>query len=249
MAEGDKEKTAFSYGCGLWQFKVMSFGLFNAPATLERLMEWVLDGLQWETALVYLDDVIVFGATFEEELERLEVVLQRFRAAHLKLNPQKCVLFQHEVLFLGHVVGKDGVKADPQKVAAVREWPMPKSVKEVRSFLGFCTYYRRFFQGFATLAAPLHKLIRRGVLYCWDDLCQAAFERLKEALMEAPVLPYPDPRHPYVLDCDASTEGVGAVHTLSSARRAGESGCLLQREVQLAREDLLCDMQEVAGCD
>ena len=169
MAEEDKEKTAFTYGRGLWHFKVMSFGLCNAPATFERLMEHVLDGLQWETALIYLDDVIVFGATFEEELERLEVVLQRFRMANLKLNPKKCVLFQHELPFLGHVVGEDGVKADPQKVAAVKEWPVPKSVKEVRSFLGFCTYYRSFVRGFATIAAPLHRLTRKGASYHWDE--------------------------------------------------------------------------------
>ena len=104
MAEEDKEKTAFTYGRGLWHFNVMSYGLCNAPATFERLMERVLDGLQWETALIYLDDVIVFGATFEEELECLEVVLQRFCVANLKLNPKKCVFFQHELLFLGHIV-------------------------------------------------------------------------------------------------------------------------------------------------
>ena len=129
-------------------------------------MERVLDSLHWRTALIYLDDVIVFGATFMEELERLEVVLQRFRAANLKLNPKKCVLFQHEVPFLGHIVGQDGVKADPQKVAAVKEWPVLKTVKAVKSFLGFCTYYRRFVQGFATIAAPLHHLTRKGALFC-----------------------------------------------------------------------------------
>ena len=180
-----------------------------------------MDGLQWEMALIYLDDVIVFGATFEEELERLEVVLQRFRMANLKLNPKKCVLFQHELPFLGHVVGEDGVKADPQKVAAVKEWPVPKSVKEVRSFLGFCTYYRRFVRGFATIAAPLHRLTCKGASYHWEDVCQAAFEKLKEALVEASVLPYPDPSLLYILDCDASTEGIGVVLSLV---REGQEG-------------------------
>ena len=220
MAEDDKEKTAFTFGRGLWQFRVMSFGLCNAPATFERLMERVLEGLQWEAALVYLDDVIVFGRTFGQELERLEEVFRRFRAANLKLSPKKCHLFQREVSFLGHVVGQDGVRADPEKVAAVRDWPVPTSVKEMRSFLGFCTYYRRFVQDFASIAAPLHQLTKKGEQFRWNAEHQAAFNQLKEALVDAPVLQYPDPSRPYILDCDASAEGIGAV--LSQVRDSQE---------------------------
>lgn len=211
MAEEDKPKTAFSFGQGLWQFNVMPFGLCNAPGCFERLMERVLDGLQWRTALIYLDDVIVYGGTFEEELGRLEEVLQRLRKANLKLSPKKCSLFQYEVPFLGHVVSKDGVRTDPQKVAAVADWPRPTNVAEVRSYLGLCTYYRRFVQDFATIAAPLHRLTRKGVPFEWDEACQAAFDGLKRALVEAPVLPYPNPKLPYLLDTDASAEGIGAV--------------------------------------
>ncbi|XP_050714146.1 protein NYNRIN-like [Eriocheir sinensis] len=211
MAEEDKPKTAFSFGQGLWQFNVMPFGLCNAPGCFERLMERVLEGLQWKTALVYIDDVIVFGSTFEEELERLEEVLQRLRKANLKLSPKKCSLFQHEVPFLGHVVSRDGVCTDPQKVAVVEKWPVPTNVAEVRSYLGLCTYYRRFVQDFASVAAPLHRLTRKGACFLWDEECQAAFDGLKKALVEAPVLPYPDPKLPYLLDTDASAEGVGAV--------------------------------------
>ena len=121
MAEEDKPKTAFSFGQGLWQFNVLPFGLCNAPSCFERLMERVVDGLQWKTALVYIDDVIVFGNTFEEELWRLREVLQRLRKANLKLSPKKCLFFQHEVPILGHIVGRDGVRTDPQKVAVVRD--------------------------------------------------------------------------------------------------------------------------------
>ncbi|XP_045124905.1 uncharacterized protein LOC123512544 [Portunus trituberculatus] len=211
MADEDKPKTAFSFGQGLWQFNVMSFGLCNAPGCFERLMERVLDGLQWKTALVYLDDVIVFGGTFEQELTRLEEVLQRLRKANLKLSPKKCFLFQLEVPFQGHVVSQEGVRTDPQKVAAVADWPVLSSVAEVRSYLGLCTYYRRFVPDFATVAAPLHRLTRKGAHFQWDEACQAAFEGLKKALTEAPVLPYPDPKLPYLLDTDASAEGVGTV--------------------------------------
>ncbi|KAK3878771.1 hypothetical protein Pcinc_016582 [Petrolisthes cinctipes] len=177
----------------------------------ERLMEKVLEGMQWKEALVYLDDVIVFGRTFEEELGRLEEVLQRLRDANLKLSPKKCLFFQHEVPFLGHIVGKDGVCTDPLKVTAVKEWPVPTSVAEVRSFVGLCTYYRRFVKGFASVAVPLHQLTRKGAHFQWNEACQQAFEDLKQALVEAPVLPYPDPGNRYLLDTDASAEGVGAV--------------------------------------
>lgn len=211
MVDEDKPKTAFSYGQGLWQFRVMSFGLVNAPATFERLMERVLDGLLWKSALVYLDDVVVYGGSFEATLERLEAVLKRFRESNLKLSPKKCCLFQRQVPFLGHIVSGDGVKTDPEKVRVVREWPVPCSVSEVRGFVGLCTYYRRFIKDFARIATPLHELTRKGARFHWSEQCQGAFDELKEALSQAPVLPYPDPTRPYVLDCDASAEGVGAV--------------------------------------
>ncbi|KAK3882385.1 hypothetical protein Pcinc_013251 [Petrolisthes cinctipes] len=144
--------------------------------------------------------------TFEEELGRLEEVLQRLRDANLKLSPKKCLFFQHEVPFLGHIVGKDGVRTDPLKVTAVKEWPVPNSVAEVRSFVGLCTYYRRFVKGFASVAAPLHQLTRKGAHFQWNEACQQAFEDLKQALVEVPVLPYPDPGNRYLLDTDASAE-------------------------------------------
>ena len=211
VAEEDKAKTAFSFGQGLWQFTVMPFGLCNAPSCFERLMERILEGLHWKTALIYIDDVLVFGGTFEEELERLREVLRRLRAANLKLSPKKCLLFQSEVPFLGHVVGRDGVRTDPQKVAVVREWPLPTSVADVRSFLGLCTYYRRFVPEFARVASPLHQLTRKGARFEWSEACQEAFDSLKRALVEAPVLPYPDLSSPFLLDTDASDEGLGAV--------------------------------------
>ena len=211
MAEEDKSKTAFSCGGGLWQFRVMPFGLCNAPATFERLMEAVLSGLHWNSLLVYLDDVIVFGQSFEQELERLREVFERFRRAQLKLNPKKCHLFQKEVQYLGHVVSPNGIQTDPDKCASVRDWPVPADKMQLRSFLGLCTYYRRFVRGFASIAAPLHNLTKEGQNFEWDSKCQTAFETLKIKLTSAPVLAYPNPEKQYILDTDASSCGIGAV--------------------------------------
>lgn len=149
MAEDDKEKTAFSTSLGLFHFKVMPFGLCNSPSALSRLLEDVLRGLQWEECLLYMDDIIVPGSTFAEALQRLENIFERLRDANLKLKPSKCNLFQKSVKFLGHVVSEEGVQTDPDKTEAIKNWPIPTTPKDVRSFLGLCSYYRRFVHGFA----------------------------------------------------------------------------------------------------
>ena len=131
MEEKDKEKTAFATHKGLYQFRKMPFGLTNAPATLMRLMSMALGELEWERCLVYLDDVIVFGSTFDNCLANLELVLQRLEQAGLKLKPSKCSLFKQEVSFLGHIVGSKGVSCDPAKVESVLNWPAPANVADV----------------------------------------------------------------------------------------------------------------------
>lgn len=207
----DKEKTAFTIGTGLWQFTVMPFGLCNAPATFERLMETVLAGLSWKTCLVYLDDIIVVGKTFEDHTKKLGEVFQRLRKANLKLSPKKCFLFQREVHYLGHVVSGKGIAVDPEKIRAVREWPVPRDKHEIRSFLGLCTYYRRYVPGFANIAKPLTRLTEEGRRFIWEMDCQDAFKQLKHSLTSAPVLSYPLPEGQFVLDTDASNVGIGGV--------------------------------------
>ena len=211
LSESDRPKTAFSCSNGLWQWRVMPFGLCNAPATFERLMDSVLAGLHWQSALVYLDDIIVFGRSFEEKMTRLREVFLRLRQSQLKLNPKKCALFRTEVPFLGHIVSADGVKTDPEKTKAVEAWPVPQNVRELRSFLGFCSYYRKFVRNYATIAEPLHALLKGGQRFKWSAQCQEAFVSLKTALAHSPVLQYPDPQQPFVLDADASDHGIGAV--------------------------------------
>jgi len=209
--DADREKTAFSVGNGLWQFTVMPFGLCNAPATFERLMERVLSGLHWKTCLVYLDDIIVIGKTFEKHLANLEQVFQRISAAGLKLNPKKCSFLQSEVKYLGHKVSENGIQTDEEKIAAVKTWPRPKDLSELRSFLGLCTYYRRFVPGFATVAGPLHELSRKNQPFKWLEQQEIAFQKLKTLLCSAPVLAYPVPGKMFILDTDASNTGLGGV--------------------------------------
>ena len=211
MEEADKEKTAFVTRMGLYQFRVMPFGLTNAPATFERLMELVLKGLQWEQLQVYLDDIVVFGVCFLVALFNLAQVFLRFRKAKLKMKVKKCKLFQRAVEFLGHIVSKDGVKCDPAKIEVVKNWPHPTSVTEVRSFLGFATYYRRFIPHFSTVASSLTALTRKDEPFVWTDEREMAFRRLKESLITAPVLAYPLPQGQLILDTDASNTGIGAV--------------------------------------
>lgn len=211
MNESDKEKTAFATHKGLFQFRVMPFGLANSPKTFERLMELTLAGLHWERCLVYIDDVIVFGKSVGETLDNLKLVFERFREANLKLKPSKCTFFQEEVRYLGHIVSADGIKCEPDKISAVENWPVPESVSDVRSFLGIASYYRKFIADFSNIAFPLTQLTRKDKRFEWTDDCQISFMTLKRALTAAPILAYPTRNDKFILDTDASNFGVGAV--------------------------------------
>ena len=160
LEEEAKPLTAFTVGpLGFWECEHMPFGLTNAPATIQRLMEFCLGELHLNWCIIYLDDIIVFSRTPEEHVHRLKAVFEKLRAAGLKLKPSKCEFFKQEIKYLGHVVSKEGVSTDPDKIKSVTEWPQPTTLTEVRSFLGFVSYYRRFIPNFSTIAKPLNKLL------------------------------------------------------------------------------------------
>ena len=225
VAEADKAKTAFCTPFGLFEFERMPFGLCNAPGTFQRLMERIFGDQSLQSVLLYLDDVIVFSTSVEQHLKRLEMVLSRLQQKGLKAKLSKCQFFKTEVQYLGHRVSREGVATDPEKVSAVANWRRPRDVSEVRSFLGFCSYYRRFVKGFAQLAAPLHQLVADVIKVAkenrkrpaavlpnmWTEACENSFSDLKKMFTSTPILAFADFTKPFVLEVDASHQGLGAV--------------------------------------
>ncbi|XP_041853008.1 uncharacterized protein LOC121647552 [Melanotaenia boesemani] len=222
VASADHPKTAFCTPFGLFEWNRMPFGLCNAPSTFQRLMQRIFGDQQCQSLLLYLDDIVVFSSTTDQHLERLRVVLERLQREGLKVKLNKCAFFQQEVRYLGHVISDQGVSTDPDKIEAVARWPLPATLPELRSFLGFASYYRRFVEGFAKLAAPLHRLVaelagrpstraEKTVFSHWTGECQRSFEVLKDKLCSAPVLAYADFTLPFILEVDASYGGLGAV--------------------------------------
>ena len=228
MEEEDIEKTAFRAGSsGLYEFTRMPFGLTNAGASFCRLMEMCIGDQQYVTLLFYLDDICIFAETADQMLDRIEFVFSRLKEFNLKIKPKKSHFFQTSVTFLGHILSANGVSPNPEKVAKIKDWPTPKTPKEVHSFVGLASYYRRFIPNFAKWAGPLHALIvpasfkqkiRKGEMkksdlpeFQWTSACQEGFDQLKKALTEAPVLAYPDYSKPFILETDASLKGLGAV--------------------------------------
>ena len=212
IAEEDRHKTAFvTPDGGLYEYLKMPFGLPNAPGTFQRLMNELFRRHLWKWELIFLDDVLVYRENEEDHLQRLEMVFQTLRQANLKLKPKKCRLFQKQVVFLSHVISADGVSPDPEKVSTVSDWPVRKTVKQVRSFVGFCNYHRRFIKDFAKIAQPLHELTKKQARFNWTVECQLAFDRLRFELTTAPMLQFPKYDSPFIVDTDASNESLGAV--------------------------------------
>jgi transposase InsO family protein len=207
----DRDKTAFVTRRGQFRFKVLPFGLCNAVGLFQRLQDRVLAGLNWFVCLVYLDDIAIFSKTFDEHVVRLDMVFERMQAAGLKFNPEKCRLFQRRMEFLGYVISARGVEPAADKVKAVKEWPTPRNVYEVRAFLGLIGYYRRWIEGFSRRARPLYELLRKEVRFHWLIEQQLAFDDLKVCLTSAPILGLPIDNGEYVLDTDASDYAAGAV--------------------------------------
>ena len=247
MEESDIKKTAFRAGStGLYEFTHMPFGLSNAGSSFCHLMEQCLGDQQFVTLLLYLDDICIFAPTIDEMLDQIQLVFNRLKQFNLKIKPKKCQFFSTSVLFLGHVLLAEGISANPEKVDKVKTWPVPKTIKEVQSFLGLASYYRHFIPHFAKKARCLHELVGPTAskpknrskarvketkaaeseliiteikTFEWTIEHQEAFDALKEALCTAPVLGYPDFTREFILETDASLKGLGTI--LSQQQKDG----------------------------
>jgi hypothetical protein len=207
----DVPKTAFRTRYGHFEFLVLPFGLTNAPGTFMHLMHETFREYLDDFVLVFLDDILIFSKTLEEHERHVKAVLEKLRASKLYAKERKCEFFKTEVEFLGHMVGRDGVRMMDDKVKAISEWPTPTKVGDIRAFLGTAGYYRKFIRDFSSIATPLTELTKESVKFEWTSKQQAAFSQLKLALQRAPVLALPDPKLPFVVHVDASGFATGAV--------------------------------------
>ena len=211
MEESSIQKTAFRTNRGQFEFLVMPFGLCNAPASFQRLMNKVFAEHIGDFIAVYLDDILIFSRSIDEHWQHIRWALEKLREAKLFGRLHKCEFLKEQVDYLGFEVSPGGIRASPGKVKAVIEWPRPKSVHDVRSFLGLASYYRRFVRGFSEIARPLTELTRAGAEWKWSTSQHTAFNRLKLALTTAPVLMLPDFEKQFVVTTDASDAAVGAI--------------------------------------
>ena len=211
MHPRDKEKTAFIIQNSLYEFNVMPFGLANAPATFQRLMNLVLGDLIGIVCLVYLDDVIIFSKTLADHFKNLASVFERIEMAKMRLRPDKCFFLREQLLFLGHVISSKGIEPDPAGVEKVQKCPTPTSVTGIKSFIGLASYYRRFIKDFSKIAHPMLELVKKDVPFVWTQRQEEAFQTLKKCLINPPILCFPDPNQEFILFTNASEFQIGAV--------------------------------------
>eukprot|EP00253_Pinus_taeda_P010862 PITA_10862 len=211
IKEEDIAKKAFRTRYGQDEFVVLPFGLTNAPATFMCLMNSVFHRFLEKFVLIFIDDILIYSQTRKEHEEHLRLVLQTLREHQLYAKFSKCDFFKEEIQYLGHVITKEGIVVDPQKIKTIMEWPIPKDVADIRSFMGLAGYYRRFVKGFSRVAYPITSLQKKGKVFKWTSECQKSFEQLKHLLTTTPILSIADPNKDYVVCTDASKEGVGGV--------------------------------------
>jgi hypothetical protein len=210
VREQDVPKTTFRCHYGHYEFLVMPFGLTNAPATFQSCMNHVFNKQLRKFLLIFFDDILIYSKTWEDHLQHLDEVLGIIKSQQLYAKESKCEFGMTKMLYLGHVIGKNGVQVHQEKIRAIIEWPTPRNVTKLKSFLGLCTYYRKFVKGFSQLTAPLTNLTKKGA-FIWIEEAQETFEKMKQVMSLCLVLELPDFTQPFVLECDTSGIGIGSV--------------------------------------
>jgi hypothetical protein len=244
ITDADVNKTAFVTHKGLYQYRVLCFGVSNAPSTFQSVMNRALAPVLDKTAMVYMDDILVFSKNPDDHARHLEEVLQLLREAKLYAKLSKCSFAQQETNFLGHVISKEGIKVDPRKIKVIVDWPQPTTPEHLRSFLGLATYYRKFCEHFSSKAHELHQLLRKNVPFDWTALHTDTFNTIKQAMASAPILSSPNLEPgapPFHVICDASGVGLGALLEQDGHPCAYESRKLLpaERNYGVGEQELL----------
>ena len=211
MAEDDRAKTSFTADNNTFEFLYMPFGLVNAPSTFQRVMNTVFRDILNQNVGIYIDDVIVYSRDAEEHLLHLRQVFERLDARDLRLHPQKCKFMCEELKFLGFIISKDGIKPDPKRTEAIRNFPIPTKVKDIRSFIGMANFYRKYIKDFASIASPLTGLIRKDIKFNFTEECKNAFNFIKEKLSSEPILAHFRIGDRLILYSDGSGYGIGAI--------------------------------------
>jgi hypothetical protein len=209
LTNDSKSKTGFVTQRSVYQFKRLPLGLLNSPMIYQMIIQDVLRNLHWRCALAYIDDVLIYSLGFEQHLKDLRELFECIRKAKLRIHPKKGQFAVREVEYVGHVLSRQGVKVDPDKTAAIAQISTPKSVHDVRSFLGCTNCFRKYILGYSQIALPLTNLLKADNQFVWSTDCEKSFQSLKAALLSAPVLVYPDFNKQFVLTCDASSYAIG----------------------------------------
>ena len=211
IKEGHEWKTSFRTKYGVYEYLVMPFGLKNAPGIFQEFMNWIFRDLLDIYVVVYLDDILIFSDNEEDHTRHVEEVLKRLMENNLFAKLTKCEFAKTEVGFLGLIISTEGISMEKEKIKAIQEWAQPTTVKQLQAFLGFVNFYRRFIKDFSLIARILHELTQKGVAYNWTTDCEAAFQKIKEAVSQDPVLIHPNPDKPFTLETDASGVAIGSI--------------------------------------
>ena len=252
IREGDEWKTGFNTPSGHYEYLVMPFGLCNAPAVFQSFVNDVLRDYLNKFVFVYLDDILIFSPDEETHTHHVRQVLQSLMENQLYCKAEKCEFHVKTISFLGYIISANQIQMDPEKVSAVANWPSPTNRKKVQQFLGFANFYRRFIRNFSGIAAPLHALTSPHVMFKWNIQADEAFQKLKKLFTTAPILTVADPRRQFIVEVDASNDGIGAVLSQRSVQDNKLHPCAFlsrklttaERNYDVGNKELLAVLEE-----